>query len=179
MTPRDPRDRSETPPSDPEALPEPSSAPAAPLVPGRYDGPARAAPYALSRLAPAFDLVDLAREIERADATLANVAEGKLALIAKQMRALKEEAAAILARGRRDAFLHRVACSFEKKIGGVVHLYRRDDGGLWFSLLAPHEWTTKRAQTFVASYRLEPDMSFSLVDGVEVEVVASDGDLER
>ena len=151
--------------------PVPSEASATPLVPGRYAGPSHAAPYALSRLAPSFDLVDLAREIERADTTLANVAEGKLALIAKQMEALRAEAREILERGKRDAMLHRVACSFEKRIGGVVHLYRRDDGSLWFSLMAPHEWTTARAQTFVGSYRLEPDMSFTLVDGVEVDAI--------
>ena len=50
--------------------PVPSEASATPLVPGRYAGPSHAAPYALSRLAPPFDLVDLAREIERADTTL-------------------------------------------------------------------------------------------------------------
>jgi hypothetical protein len=65
--------------------PEASAAPA-PLVVGRWQGPTNAAPYPLSRMAPAFGLVDVAAEIERADAMLATVTHGKLELIAAQIR---------------------------------------------------------------------------------------------
>jgi Protein of unknown function (DUF2452) len=132
---------------------------------GRYDGPARAAPYALSRMAPSFALVDVAAEIEKADAMLATVTGGKLGVIADQIRHLQEQARAMLERARRDAELHRARCRFEKKAGGVYHLYRsNDDGALGFSLVAPEEWLRPQPQTFEGTYRLESDMSFTRLD---------------
>jgi hypothetical protein len=136
----------------------------------RYDGPSHAAPYGLSRMAPAYDLVDVAAQIQKADETLATMTGGKLAVIAEQIAKLQEQARLLLERARRDAELHRARCSFEKKPGGVVHLYRKEDGTLWFSLLGPDEWTRKQPQTFEGSYRLELDMSFTRVD---VEEAAS------
>jgi hypothetical protein len=134
---------------------------------GRYDGPAHAAPYALSRMAPSFSLVDVASEIQKADAMLATVTGGKLSLIADQIRHLQEQARTMLDRARRDAELHRARCRFEKKAGGVYHLYLKDDGERWFSLMAPHEWIRPQPQTFEGSYRLEADMSFTRLDVVE------------
>ena len=134
---------------------------------GRYRGPARAAPYALSRLAPSYSLLDAAKEIEAADTTLATVAGGKLSAIAEQMKRLREQAERILERARRDAELHRAQCSFEKKPGGVYHLYLKDDGVRWFSMLAPHEWSRPQPQTYEGTYRLELDMSFTRLDAEE------------
>jgi hypothetical protein len=139
---------------------------------GRYEGPARAAPYALSRMAPAFDLVSAAEEIQRADETLATMTGGKLAVIADQIRHLKEKAHALLERARRDAELHRARCNFEKKPGGIYHLYRRHDGVRWFSLLAPTEWSRPQPQTFEGTYRLEADMSFTRTDEPGDEALA-------
>lgn len=134
---------------------------------GTYTGPAHSAPYALSRMAPSFGLVDVAKEIERADSTIATMATGKLELIARQMRALREEAERVLERARRDAELHRVKCSFEKSAGGIYHLYRRASGELYFSLMAPNEWSLPHAQEHIGSYRLEADMSFTPLEEVE------------
>lgn len=132
--------------------------------PGRYDGPSRAAPYPLARTAPSYDLVDVAAQIQRADEALATHTGGKLGLIAEQIQQLKEQARALLEKARRDAELHRAECRFEKKPGGVYHLYRKEGGALWFSRLAPDEWVTPQAQTFEGTYRLELDMSFTRLD---------------
>lgn len=136
----------------------------------RYDGPSHAAPYGLSRLSPSYDLVDVAAQIQKADETLATMTGGKLAVIAEQIGLLQEQARVLLERARRDAELHRARCNFEKKAGRVYHLYRKEDGTLWFSLLAPDEWTRAQPQTFEGSYRLELDMSFTRLD---VEEAAS------
>jgi hypothetical protein len=154
---------------DSSSQPRPLAHPPKLPDPGRYDGPARAAPYALSRMAPSFSLVDVASEIEKADSMLATVTGGKLGVIAEQIRRLQDQARVMLERAQRDAELHRARCSFEKKPGGVYHLYRKDDGERWFSLLAPEEWITAQPQTFEGSYRLEADMSFSRVDVLEDE----------
>jgi hypothetical protein len=137
-------------------------------APGRWQGEEHAAPYPLSRMAPAFDLVDMAAEIQKADAMLATVAEGKLVLIAEQIRALQQQAHALLEKARRDAELHRVPCRFEKRPGGVYHLYRRHaTGERYFSLLGPDEWITKPAQDYEGSFRLEADQSFTPLDQAE------------
>jgi hypothetical protein len=150
---------------EPRALENPPKLP----DPGYYEGPSRAAPYALSRMAPSFSLVDVAAEIERADAMLATTTGGKLGLIADQIRRLQDQARKMLERAQRDAELHRARCSFEKKPGGVYHLYRKDDGERWFSLLAPDEWLRPQPQTFEGTFRLELDMSFTRIDVVEEE----------
>lgn len=148
--------------------PKPMEAPPPLPDPGRYDGPTRAAPYALTRTAPSYSLVDVAAEVEKADAMLATVTGGKLTVIAEQIRSLQEKARALLARAHRDAELHRARCNFEKKPGGVYHLYRRANGERWFSLLAPEEWSRPPAhQTFEGTYRLEADMGFTRLDIAE------------
>jgi hypothetical protein len=136
---------------------------------GFYKGPPRAAPYPLSRMAPSFSLVSAAEEIEKADATLATMTGGKLGVIADQIRRLQDHARALLDRARRDAELHRARCSFEKRPGGVYHLYRKDDGERWFSLMAPEEWSRPQPQTFEGTYRLEADMSFTRLDVADDE----------
>lgn len=131
--------------------------------PGRYEGPARASPYGLTRTAPAYDLVDVAAQIQKADETLATMTGGKLGVIAEQIRRLQEQAHAILEKARRDAELHRARCAFEKRAGGEYHLYR-DAEGLWFSRIGPDEWMTPQAQTFEGTFRLELDMSYTRLD---------------
>ena len=150
---------------------KPMTAPPAQVDRGRYTGPANASPYPMSRLAPAYTLVDAAAQIQAADQTLALMTGGKLGVIADQIQRLQEQARALLECARRDAELHRAECRFEKKPGDVLHLYCRDgDDSRWLSRLAPDEWVTPQAQTFEGSYRLELDMSFTRIDVAEPEV---------
>lgn len=131
---------------------------------GRYEGPARAAPYPLSRMAPAYDLVNVAEQIQKADQTLAAMTGGKLGVIADQIAKLQEQARQLMEKARRDADLHRAQCSFEKRPGGEYHLYRRTNGETWFSRLSPSEWVTPQEQSYEGTYRLELDMSFTRLD---------------
>jgi hypothetical protein len=126
-----------------------------------------ASPYPVSRLAPAFDLVDVAREIAQADAMIGAVAGAKLAVIAEQMRALSAEARAILEQARRDVDLHRAKCAFQRRPGHVYHLYRRGADDLYFSLLSPEDWDGKPPHEHVGSYRLEADMSWTPAEAID------------
>jgi hypothetical protein len=156
-----------------DSKPKPMEAPPPEVDPGRYDGPTRSAPYPLSRTAPAYDLVNVAAEIQKADATLAQMTGGKLGLIADQIAKLQDQARTLLEKARRDAELHRAACAFEKKPGGVYHLYKYvESGERWFSRLGPDEWVTPQPQTFEGTYRLELDMSFTRLD-VEDETAST------
>jgi hypothetical protein len=132
-----------------------------------YEGPAHSAPYPMSRMGSPYQLVDVAAEIQRADESLAQATGGKLLVIAEQIRSLQTKARELLDRAHRDAELHRAKCNFEKRAGGVYHLYRDERGQLWFSLIAPDEWVTKHKNAFVASYRLESDMSFTPLGEVD------------
>ncbi len=127
----------------------------------------RAIPYPASRLAPRFDLVDIAAEIARADQTVSVVASAKLDVIRKQILALQEEARAVLDEAARAARLHRAKCNFHKVPGHVYHLYQRAEGELYFSMISPTEWGGRPPHRFEGSYRLENDQSFTLLDAEE------------
>lgn len=127
----------------------------------RHEGPASTSPYPMSRLAPRHDLVDLARELEQADSLLKASVGGKLETIVEQMRALRSQAERLLAEADRNARLHRAECRFQKRPGGIYHLYRRPEGSLYFSMLSPEEWGPGHPHAFEGSFRLEADMSFT------------------
>jgi hypothetical protein len=126
-----------------------------------HTGPDHSAPYPLSRLAPSFGLVDMAREIEEADTMLSAVAGGRLETLAAQIRALQEEAHRVLEQAKRDAILHRAECRFKKVPGAVYHLYKRQNDTHYFSLLSPDDWGPRCPHSFEGSYRLEVDMSWT------------------
>lgn len=107
------------------------------------------------------DLIDMAREIQAADSVLSAVAAGKLETIARQIRALQQEAARTLEQARLDAELHRASCNFKKIPGKIYHLYRRTPAEPYFSLLSPDDWGGKPPHVHVGSFRLEADMRFT------------------
>lgn len=133
----------------------------------KHDGPDHSSPYPVSRLAPAFDLVDVAKEIQQADAMLGAVVGNQLEVIVEQIRSLQGQARDILDRAQRDADLHRAECQFQRRPGHVYHLYERDDGSLYFSMVAPTEWGGAPPHPPRGSYRLEADMSWTPAEDIE------------
>jgi len=167
----------EEPKSEPPLVPreDPNANAPRDLVKGRWQGSTATAPYPLSRMAPAFDIVDVAKEIRKADDTIATMTTGKLVVLAEQIRALQEKARELLEKARVDAELHRAKCNFEKKIGGIYHVYEEVDGVRWFSLFGPQEWKTGAPHGYVGSFRLEADQSFTRTEDIparEVDVAA-------
>lgn len=133
----------------------------------RSKTPNAAAPYPLSRLSAPINLIDVAKEIQAADSVLSAVAAGKLEAIARQIRALQEQAACTLAEAQIDAELHRVRCNFKKLPGKLYHLYERPDGERYFSLLSPEDWAGKPPHAFCGSFRLEADMRFTPAEQIQ------------
>lgn len=121
-------------------------------------------PYGSRTLDPAIRLVDRAREIEDAHLQIQSHVGGKLEVIARQIRSLQEEARGIVEQAARDAELHKVPCSFEKRIGMAIHLYRRDNDTLYFSMLSPEDWEGRPPHPFEGSYKLREDRSFQRLD---------------
>ena len=132
-----------------------------------FRGPEQASPYGLSRLAPAIGLVDVAKEIQAADVAIGNVAAAKLRVIAEQIRTLQAQAQTVLGEAHRAAELHRAKCNFHKRIGQVYHLYLRESGERYFSMLSPDEWGPALRDVHEGSYRLESDMSWTPADAVD------------
>jgi len=114
-------------------------------------------------LDPPFSLVDRAREIEAADETINSHVSGKLDLIVAQIRSLKEEAKKILEQAEMDMHLHRIKCSFEKKPGQTIHLYKKENQEKYFSMLSPDDWKGNPPHEFCGSYRLRTDDSFERI----------------
>jgi hypothetical protein len=105
----------------------------------------------------------MAEEIAAADAMLSAVVGAELETIARQIRALQQQAADALERAHRDALLHRAQCRFKKQPGRVYHLYRPAAGEPYFSLLSPADWRASPPHPFEGSYRLGVDMRWTAV----------------
>jgi hypothetical protein len=133
----------------------------------RYNGsntpqtPDNATPYPSSRLAPAFDLVNIAREISLASNMVTQQTTAKLKVIANQIKLLQDEAQRILEQAQQDQELHLAECNFKKQPGRLYHLYQRNNGRKYFSMLSPQEWGGEPPHAYLGSYRLEADMSWT------------------
>lgn len=127
----------------------------------RHEGESRTSPYPVSRLAPPISLVDAARQIEQADQMVGNRVSSKLKVIADQIRALQEEARSVLNEAERDQDLHHVRCNFKRQPGKIYHLYQKEDGSRYFSMLSPEEWRGQPPHEFLGSFRLEADYSWT------------------
>ncbi|EFX90246.1 hypothetical protein DAPPUDRAFT_230120 [Daphnia pulex] len=113
------------------------------------------------------DLVELATQIQTADAfTRSNVCN-KLQVIADQVRFLHEQARRILEETKEAENLHHFACNFKKVPGKVYYLYQRTSGQKYFAMLSPEEWGAGCPHTFLGGYRLEADMSWTPTSKVE------------
>ena len=126
-----------------------------------HQGSDHTAPYPVSRMAPSFDIVDLASEIAHADEQIAQHTNSKLKVIAEQIRQLQNQAKTILEQAQQDQVLHRAKCNFTRKPGNIYHLYEKPDGSHYFSMLSPAEWAGSSPHLYKGSYRLEPDMSWT------------------
>lgn len=128
---------------------------------GGWKGADHAAPYPVSRLAPPVSLVEMAREIEEADRFTGARVNALLEVIAGQIEDLQNKAREIMADARREQELHRADCAFKKIPGRVYHLYLRDDGRNYFSMLSPKDWNGKPPHSFQGSFRLGNDMTWA------------------
>ena len=125
---------------------------------------ANSLPYAASRLGPSMELVDIAKEISQADAMVNTRVSAKLKVIADQIRHLQQEARDILEETQRDQQLHRAECNFKRIPGKTYHLYQKNNNHQYFSMLAPTDWGGHPPHTYLGSYRLENDMSWTPLD---------------
>ncbi|XP_001850732.2 uncharacterized protein C1orf50 homolog [Culex quinquefasciatus] len=116
----------------------------------------------------AEDIVQLAKDIQSADIQVENNACAKLLVIAEQVKFLQEQARKILEETQAAQELHHAACNFKKIPGHIYHLYRRDSGQTYFSMLSPEEWgSNSTTQIYVGSYRLEHDLTWTPIERLQ------------
>jgi hypothetical protein len=132
-----------------------------------FRGPGNASPYPVSRLGASVSLVDMARVIESASAKVALRTNAQLEVIVEQMKALQERAREIMEHASRDVDLIHAECRFRRVPGRVYHLYERENGHRFFSMLGPDEYVGRGPQGFVASFRYEHDESWTRLDEID------------
>ena len=133
----------------------------------RHMGPDSTAPYPVSRMAPATELVDLAKEIATADEMIGLKVNNKLQVIADQIRSLQKTAHTILEEANRDQQLNLASCNFKKIAGRIYHLYQKTNGKRYISMLSPGDWKNMPPDEFMGSYRFEADFSWTPVEKLE------------
>ncbi len=85
----------------------------------------------------------------------------QLKLILQQANMLKQQANMIINEALVNEDLHNISCKFKKISGKTYHLYQKEDGDKYFSMISPTEWTSK--DLFLNSYFYDYDKTFVLV----------------
>lgn len=132
----------------------------------RYSGPnlpvaPHSSPYPTRRLDPAISLVDTAKHIAEASSQIAHQTHAQLDLIHQQIQFLQAQARSILDRAARDVALHQAECRFARVPGQKYHLYRRDNGVPFFSMLSPEDYRGSPPHEYLGSYWLEADRTWT------------------
>lgn len=133
----------------------------------RHQGPDSTSPYPVSRLAAAFEPTDVTSELAEADRHLNTRVSAKLQVLAEQIRSLQDEARRTLEEAQEDHDMHRARCNFQRRPGHTYHLYEKSSGDRYFSMVSPREWRGNPPDTFIGSYRLNPDMSWTPEEKVD------------
>ncbi|XP_065890904.1 uncharacterized protein C1orf50-like [Dysidea avara] len=108
-----------------------------------------------------LDLVELATQIQEANQFVRATATNKLQVVLEQMRSLQQQARTILEDATKDKQLHEVPCNFVKRPGKTYHLYKKESGQLFFSMLSPGEWGQLLKHEYCGSYYLGLDHSWT------------------
>ena len=85
----------------------------------------------------------------------------KLKLLAEQAQLLKAQIKNVIDEGLLNSNLHDIECRFIKVSGNTYHLYKKNDGTYYFSMIAPDEWTIK--DEFIKSYLYDYDKCFKML----------------
>ncbi|KAM4651652.1 uncharacterized protein C1orf50 homolog [Discoglossus pictus] len=123
--------------------------------------------YQTNRMGDPSDLVELAKQVQKADDFIRANACNRLTVIAEQIRLLQEQAKQVLEEAKRDNDLHHAACNVVKKPGNIYYLYKRESGQRYFSILSPKEWGASCPHEFLAAYKLQHDMSWTPFENIE------------
>ena len=81
----------------------------------------------------------------------------KIKVLFKQMENIKKEIEEIIQESIETDDLNKIKCNFKKVPGSYYYLYQKPDSTLFFSILSPNEWDTKKI--FISKYLYDYDLS--------------------
>lgn len=113
------------------------------------------------------DLENLIVALKNSNEHVKSTALNKLDVIGEQIKFLQKQAKEILEDAARNSELHNVPCNFVKVPGSIYHLYQRQSGEKFWSMISPEEFGTNNKNEFLGSYRLEADKSFTAVSDID------------
>ncbi|MBL7811392.1 MAG: DUF2452 domain-containing protein [Bacteroidetes bacterium] len=105
-----------------------------------YQGELSQAPYALSVSSPKIEPVDKRLLKANAHEAMQHQAQQQIDMLRKQAALLIRQAREIEQRLEVSHSIYQADIPFEPVIGGVYHLYQRNDGSQVLSMVAPYEW---------------------------------------
>ena len=111
-------------------------------------------PYGTSSSAPAIKLPDLKLFHSERGSIARNYFENAAELLNKEFNELKELS-------ELNDIVYGASYNFVPRVGQKYHLYQKEDGDKYFSMISPTEWTSK--DLFLNSYFYDYDKTFVLV----------------
>ena len=106
-------------------------------------------PYGDNRSAPAFK--DTSNEVS-VWKSQKHEASNKYFNI--KLKELQEEYSKLSEEYQLNEMVYNAQCRFSPVIGEVYHLYEREDGSTFLSMVGPNEWLSVRPQQFIGSFKL-------------------------
>ncbi len=105
-----------------------------------YQGELHAAPYALTVSSPKIEPIDKRLLKANAHEAMQHQAQQQINMLRKQAELLIKQARDIEERLAISHNIYKAEINFEPIVGGMYHLYQKDDGTQVLSMVAPYEW---------------------------------------
>lgn len=128
-----------------------------------YQGELSSAPYAITVSSPKIELVDKRMLKANAHEAMQHQAEQQITMLRKQAALLIQQAKEIEERLAVSHSIYKADINFEPVIGGMYHLYQKDDGGQLLSMIAPYEWGKQMPFQFINTVRLLADKTWDVL----------------
>jgi len=127
-----------------------------------YMGEAKFSPIPLTVSSPLIQATDKGKIRAVAVQSMAEHAQQQINLLRKQAQLIMEQVAEIEQRMRLSEEIYAADLSFEPVVGQTYHLYERESGKKFLSLVGPSEWGRTKAQLeHIATVTLLPDKSWT------------------
>ena len=105
-----------------------------------YQGELSQAPYAITVSSPKIEPIDKRLLKANAHEAMQHQAQQQIDMLRKQAALLIQQAKDIEKCLEVSHSIYRANINFEPVVGGVYHLYQKDDGSQVLSMVAPYEW---------------------------------------
>lgn len=129
-----------------------------------YQGELSQAPYALTVSSPKIEPVDKRLLKANAHEAMQYQAQQQIDMLRKQAALLLQQARDIEHRLEVSHAIYKANINFEPVIGGIYHLYQKDDGSQVLSMVAPYEWGARMPfAEFLHTVRLLADKTWEIL----------------